>query len=360
MKFLIRLIAPCMFLALAFSGCQDRQQPFEAGPEGPSLAGAGVGLERAMAVQDQHTPRLLAMPDVVGTATGLGPAGTPAVLVLTKVPGVAGIPRSLDGVPVVVKVTGEIVALGKPSNPPGKPDKPDKPGKPPKEEIDPTSRFERPVPIGVSTGHPDITAGTIGARVTDGANVYALSNNHVYANENNANIGDNVLQPGTYDGGVDPDDVIGTLSAFVNIDFDGGENTVDAAIALSSTEALGDSTPPNGYGTPKSSTVEASLNQGVQKYGRSTGLTKGRVVGILGSIEVVYGSRTAIFVNQILVEAKKPPFILPGDSGSLLVTDRKGRNPVGLVFAGPESGIYAIANPIDAVLSSLGVTIDGE
>ena len=36
----------------------------------------------------------------------------------------------------------------------------------------------RPIPIGISTGHPDITAGMIGARVTDGAgNVYALSNN---------------------------------------------------------------------------------------------------------------------------------------------------------------------------------------
>ncbi|MHC4440599.1 MAG: fibronectin type III domain-containing protein, partial [Planctomycetota bacterium] len=61
----------------------------------------------------------------------------------------------------------------------------------------------RPVPIGVSTGHFAITAGTIGCRLTDGENIYALSNNHVYADENNGIPGlDNVLQPGPYDGGV--------------------------------------------------------------------------------------------------------------------------------------------------------------
>jgi hypothetical protein len=68
--------------------------------------------------------------------------------------------------------------------------------------IDPTGRFDRPVPIGVSTGHPDITAGTIGARVKDSdGNIYALTNNHVYADENRASIGDKVLQPGAFDGG---------------------------------------------------------------------------------------------------------------------------------------------------------------
>lgn len=332
------------------------------------MAGAGVGLARAMAVQNQHTPRLLAMPDVVGTATGLGPAGTPAVLVLTKVPGVAGIPRSLDGVPVVVKVTGEIVALGKPSNPPGKPDKPDKPGKPGNgsgngDEIDPKSRFERPVPIGVSTGHPDITAGTIGARVTDGSKVYALSNNHVYANENKATIGDNVLQPGTYDGGVDPDDAIGTLAAFVTLKFDGTDNYVDAAIASilldeKGNPLLDNATPSDGYGTPKSATVAAKLRMKVQKYGRTTALTKGQVTGINLTVYVGYSSGTARFINQIIVEARRP-VIKAGDSGSLLVTD-SDKKPVGLLFASNGSGKLAVANHIGDVLNSFKVSIDGE
>lgn len=66
--------------------------------------------------------------------------------------------------------------------------------------------------MGGFTGDPDITAGTIGARVKKGNNVYALSNNHVYADSSAATAGDNVLQPGAYDGGMDPADAIGTLA----------------------------------------------------------------------------------------------------------------------------------------------------
>ena len=167
----------------------------------------------------------MAIPGVVGTATGVGAEGLGAVLVFTKTPGVAGIPKDLDGVLVIVKVTGEIKALPKPPSPPGK----DKPGGDPVDPIDPTSRFNRPVPIGVSTGHPAITAGTIGARVTDGTDVYALSNNHVYADENKSSVGDTVIQPGTYDGGAAPADAIGTLFDFEPINFSGLDNIIDAA-----------------------------------------------------------------------------------------------------------------------------------
>ena len=76
------------------------------------------------------------------------------------------------------------------------------------------------MPIGVSTGHPDITAGTIGARVKSGGNVWALSNNHVYADANAASAGDAVIQPGTYDGGSSSADDIGMLSDFEPIVFE--------------------------------------------------------------------------------------------------------------------------------------------
>jgi len=291
---------------------------------------------------------------VVGTATGLGPAGTPAVLVLTKVPGVAGIPRSLDGVPVVVKVTGEIVALPKPA----KPGKPDKPGN--GDKIDPKDRFERPVPIGVSTGNEgECSSGTIGARVKNGNKVYALSNNHVYALENTAPKGSKVLQPGLYDTGciLDDNNVIGTLDDFEPIIFStSASNTIDAAIAQ--TDLLDNATPSDGYGTPNSTTAEAKLYMAVQKYGRTTGLTKGQVTAINATVNVGYSSGTARFVNQIIVEARKP-VIKAGDSGSLLVTD-PGRNPVGLLFAGNRRGTFAVANHIGDVLNSFNVSIDGE
>ena len=97
----------------------------------------------------------------------------------------------------------------------------------------------------------------------------------MYADENQASLGDDVIQPGTFDGGSAPDDVIGKLANFVPILFDGSPNTIDAAIASTTTALLGNATPSDGYGTPQSGTVAASINMKVKKFGRTTGLTKG-------------------------------------------------------------------------------------
>ena len=317
----------------------------------------GQGLETAITAQEDHTDFLLSISGVVGTAVGYNADGALAVLIFTEAAGIPGLPRSLDGVPVQVQVTGKLFALkhecGHKGPPCGGGDDPE-----PDPGLTPTDRWPRPVPIGVSTGHPDITAGTIGARVTDGTNVFALSNNHVYADENYASIGDNVLQPGPYDGGIDPDDAIGTLDDYEPIDFTGADNTIDAAIAISSKELLWNATPSNGYGLPKSVITSAAIWQSVQKYGRTSELTKGTITGINATVNVGYGSGVARFVNQIIVEGIKP-FIKGGDSGSLLVTD-PGRKPVGLLFAGNRSGKFAVANRIDLVLTQFGVTVDGE
>lgn len=311
----------------------------------------GQELETAIAAQEDHTDFLLSISGVVGTAVGYNADGALAVLIFTEAAGIPGLPRSLDGVPVQVQVTGRVYALhhrpGHSGGPGGG------------EEVDPTARFDRPVPIGVSTGHPDITAGTIGARVTDGTNVYALSNNHVYANENNDIISDDVLQPGPFDGGSSPDDAIGTLYDFEPIVFSTeADNTIDAAIAISSKELLWNATPSDAYGIPKTATVDAVIWQSVQKYGRTSELTKGTITGINATVNVGYGSGVARFVDQIIVQSIKP-FIKGGDSGSLLVTD-PGRDPVGLLFAGNKSGKFAVANRIDLVLDRFFVTVDGQ
>ncbi len=319
-------------------------------------------FERVRQVQEKHTANFMAKHGVVGTAIGLGQGAQPVILILLEYGGVPGIPEHLDGVQVRPLFTGKIYALPKPDSPPGKDKKP-----PPDEDpIDPRARFPRPVPIGVSTGHPAITAGTIGCRVTDGVDVYALSNNHVYANSNDAVEGDAVIQPGTYDGGESSADDIGYLVEFVEISFGGPANVIDAAIALSTTALLGKATPPDGYGTPKSTTFPYSfdlLKKPVMKYGRTTGLTKGKVYAVKATVSVSYGeSGTATFVDQIVISPGS--FSAGGDSGSLVVLKGKGRNkeddrkPVGLLFAG--STLYTIANRIDKVLSFYGVTIDGE
>lgn len=91
---------------------------------------------------------------------------------------------------------------------------------------------ERPTTHGISIAHFNVTAGTLGCVLidnTDGAQVI-LSNNHVLANKNLASIGDAIVQPGPFDGGMNPADRIGTLRRFVNVNATG--NRVDCAIAI--------------------------------------------------------------------------------------------------------------------------------
>lgn len=318
------LVAVTVFSFLAFSGVLSAQGRSE------------EALEHAKAVQERHTEALMAKPGVVGTAVGLNDQGRHVVMVLLEKSGVPGIPQKLEDVPVRPVVTGKIYA-----------------------RVDPAARFSRPVPTGVSTGHPNITAGTIACRVTDGTNVFALSNNHVYANENKAQIGDSALQPGPYDGGSDPVDKIGALYDFEEIQFAKGwripKNTIDAAIAISSKVQLGTATPPDGYGIPNSLPRTASIGLAVQKYGRTTGLSNGNVTYLNATVDVSYGlGKVARFVKQIIIEPGS--FSAGGDSGSLIVTDDGNCYPIGLLFAGSDT--MTIANPIDAVLSRFNVSID--
>ena len=83
------------------------------------------------------------------------------------------------------------------------------------------SRF-RPAPGGVSIGHFRITAGTLGCLVKKNDKLFILSNNHVLANSNEADIGDAILQPAPDDGGQNPQDKIGELSEYIPIQFDEG------------------------------------------------------------------------------------------------------------------------------------------
>jgi PKD repeat protein len=297
------------------------------------------GIKRAIEVQSRYTEILMGIPDVVGHGIGMSPDGEPFIKIFVKRAGVHGIPTMLEGVPTKVELTGMVLAYA-----------------------DPTAKFDRPVPIGVSTGHPEITAGTIGCRVIDlNGNVFALSNNHIYANNNDASFNDNALQPGPYDGGVDPNDAIGVLYDYEPIDFSGGDNHIDAAIAISSTSDLGTSTPSDGYGMPNKQISEVSPGSNVQKYGRTTGWTKGTVDTINTVVTVCYETKgpfrctkSARFIDQFSITPGT--FSAGGDSGSLIVTDNEDNSPVGLLFAG--STTHTFANQIALVLDRFNVAVD--
>jgi hypothetical protein len=325
-----RLVVAALLLAVVAG--------FSAGDAGAT----GPDVHRAIAAQERHTPGLLNINGVVGTGVGLDAASEPVVRIYVAAPGLTNLPAALDGVPVDIVVTGRFVAL-----------------------CDKQSRCDRPVPIGISTGHPDITAGTLGARVTDGTNVFALSNNHVYANSNDASIGDSALQPGPFDGGQDPADTIGELYDFEPINLSGGDNLMDAAIAITSTGDVGTSTPADGYGAPSGNVIACTegcanlLNLPVQKYGRTTGLTTGTITEVNVSVDVCYDVRgplcfgSARFVQQLGIDGAS--FSAGGDSGSAIVTQTDA-DAVGLLFAG--SSTRTLGNRMDLVLDRFAVTID--
>jgi hypothetical protein len=250
----------------------------------------------------------------------------------------------LEDKPVIVMVTGEIKALKGGGS-----------------SFNPTVRH-RPAPNGVSIGHPDITAGTLGCLVTKGSTIFILSNNHVMADENQASIGDNILQPGTFDAGQDPDDRIADLSDFEPIVFStSANNVIDAAIAdvVNDAEVTGATHPDAGsYGRPRSTTVSAAVGMRVQKYGRTTRHTRGKVQAINATVNIGYSTGTARFIGQIVIGPSG--FSAGGDSGSLIVVSNgtNDRKPVGLLFAG--SITITIANPINSVLNNFGVTIVGD
>lgn len=320
----------------------------------------GPDLRAAMAAQARHQDRIMEIPGVEGIGVGTTADGQEgALVILTEHGAVGGIRREFDGVPVRLIPTGKIVADPQPkggNGGGGGGSGGDGDG------ADPTAIFSRPVPIGVSIGNVgSCSAGTLGARVLKGGKPYILSNNHVLAEENEASIGSSIIQPGRYDTSpqcsTPAGSGIATLSQFIAISF-GGNNTVDAAIAATTNDNVGRGTFQGGYGEPNKVTRTAAVNMAVQKCGRTTACTRGTVAAVNATINVQYTRGVARFVNQVVITGRRGAFSKSGDSGSLIVTDDASANPVALLFAGGQT--TTIGNPIGAVLSALGVTIDGK
>jgi len=111
---------------------------------------------------------------------------------------------------------------------------------------------QRPLRIGCSVGHFNVTAGTLGAFVhpRGGGPTALLSNNHVLANENRGKKGDAILQPGALDNGQNSNDVVATLAEFIRLKR-AGANLVDAATATLSKDIDADFTKLTGLGKLK-------------------------------------------------------------------------------------------------------------
>ena len=224
----------------------------------------------------------------------------------------------------------------------------------------------RPLQIGLSCGHYNITAGTLGCFVRPSGEkerLMILSNNHVLADEDNAAAGDAILQPGHFDGGKNPTDLVARFTKAIKLT-QSAANYVDAALAnvekrievnLRTIKGLGKIA---GVGTDF-----LDVGTEVAKLGRTSGLTLGRVTAFeLDNVVVRYDHADLRFDNQIEIEgAGKKSFSEGGDSGSLVV-ERDTRLAVGLLFAGGDVGGsngkgLTYANPIHAVLDALGIEL---
>ncbi len=230
----------------------------------------------------------------------------------------------------------------------------------------------RPLLIGASVGHVDVTAGTIGGFVRRGraAQVYLLSNNHVLANENDAASGDPVLQPGYLDRGRDPRSRIGTLARFIRLR-PNSANQVDCALVALDEGIEFDPTRlrdirGGGRDARLAGIGPEFVDQGttVFKVGRTTGPTRGQVTAFdVDNLVISYDLGNLRFDNQIEIEgAGRGPFSDGGDSGSLIVN--ADFQAVALLFAGGESGGrnglgLTYADPITTVFRRLGATLVG-
>lgn len=223
---------------------------------------------------------------------------------------------------------------------------------------------QRPLRIGCSVGHADVTAGTLGCfvRARGSQAIAILSNNHVLANENRAKNGDPVLQPGTYDGGRKPHDAVATLLAQVKLR-KAGVNEIDAAVAALKEGIEADLSKITGLGKLKGVGGDF-LDEGtaVAKLGRTTGLTRGRVTAFeMDNVWVEYDMGVLRFDNQVEIEgAGDKPFSDGGDSGSLIVD--KDLLGVALLFAGTDQGGangqgLTYANPLGKVLAKLKIEL---
>lgn len=225
---------------------------------------------------------------------------------------------------------------------------------------------QRPVVAGISAAHRDVTAGTIGyfcrsgRSVDDAATVYALSNNHVFADANRAQTGDEAYQPGALDGGTAADR-FGTYGRSVALVLDGTTpNAVDAAVIAVVPDIACE------FRVCRIGTITgvegARIGYRVRKHGRTTGYTEGRITDIAYDTLIGADPRdpnvVALFLGQIRIDRAEeyPQFALPGDSGALIVNAERLK-AVGLFFACPPSGEYGVANPISEVLDRLEVAL---
>jgi hypothetical protein len=210
--------------------------------------------------------------------------------------------------------------------------------------------------------------GTLGSLVTRGGTQFILSNTHILARSDIAQLGDPIIQPGLIDTSTCTSSgarTVANLSAFYNLE-NGPLPKIDAAIAqvipgdvdpAGNILYLGGTADANGVPVPGAphagSGVAASLGMPVAKSGRSTGLTCSTVLAVAVNVNAVQYQKgcgtgatfTVNYTNQVDIAGGS--FSAEGDSGSLIVSESSA-DPVALLYAGSDTD--TVGNPVSEVL----------
>ncbi|CAM3264362.1 Peptidase S1 domain-containing protein [Sphingomonas antarctica] len=221
-------------------------------------------------------------------------------------------------------------------------------------------------------------AGTLSCLVRDAAGqMFGLSNNHVTGSCSYAGIGLPIVAPGVIDvvpNGLNPFTLGFHAKALPLVagaaDVVDPKGNSDAAIFSIRDEGLVSSFQGNAYDTP-GAVDDLIDNMDVEKVGRTTGHTRGRVLGQLhGAFSVSYHATAYGFSGSVpldpvfAISGAADLFSDSGDSGSLITAlDANGqRIAVGIVVAGmadttAAGGKITIALPIKPILAALQVTL---
>jgi hypothetical protein len=302
--------------------------------------------DRVREIKERYATRLTQYPNVTGVGVGLRLVNGQRtnevcvrVYVRRKLPEgqlrtTEILPRTLDGVTVDV-VESEFIFMQE-----------DAPPLPLEQRV--TRHFPFLTP-GVSVGGLRVTAGTLGAAVYDvlGGGQLLLSNWHVLCGSPDCVQGEEIVQPGVFDGGATPKDTVAMLERFAHTD------RVDAAVAaVNGQRFLRDAIP--GIGLVRS-IGGATLGTRVRKSGRTTGVT----IGVVDDVSADVTVSGLMFRDQIsVVRDDEDVIVAGGDSGSLVVDEQN--LAVGLLFGGRVDGSRWIANQIQDVVDALQIRFTPE
>jgi hypothetical protein len=208
--------------------------------------------------------------------------------------------------------------------------------------------------------------GSLGMLLAHGERTLMLSNNHVLAGQNRGRLGDRIAQPGGEQ--LEDGDVIARLERFVELRTSpiGAHprwgnvlwNEVDAAVAVLAPErAWASGFLPHHRLPTLRGTATPTLGDEVFKVGRTTGLTRGRIVSVSDRVGPVgYGIGDCWFRGSFTIEGfDGQAFSDGGDSGAAIV--RGDGEVLGLIYAG--NGVDTYACPIADVLAQLGLSSVG-